>query len=291
MKNRKVLVIYKESAYSQFQASGSLTKGLKKGDYLAVVRGSHDRHHRTLAGVLKALAAEGLPVDRVLRHKAYRLRNVDHRYALVVSVGGDGTLLDASHLVERVPILGVNSDPMRSVARFSGCRLEDFPQVLRGHLEGRTKPVPVPRLQFRVNGRPNPWRVLNDLLVCTASPAGTSRYFLEIGDRSEEQMSSGIWVSTAAGSSAAIFSAGGKAQSLTSRSFQFLVREPYQRKFGVRRLVRGILRPGQRLGIVSRMKEGRIFVDGPNLWLPFRLGDRLEVGPSKSPLRLIGVKG
>jgi NAD+ kinase len=240
--------------------------------------------------VLKALAAEGLSVDRVLRHKAYRLKGLDRRYSLVVSVGGDGTLLDASHLVSRIPILGVNSDPVRSVARFSGCRLDGFPRVLRDHLRGRSRPIPVPRLEFRVNGVRSPWLVLNDLLVCTASPAGTSRYLLQVGKRSEEQMSSGVWISTAAGSTAAIYSAGGKRQPLSSRAFQFLVREPYQRKFGPRRLVRGSLRPGQDLEVFSRMKEGRIFVDGPNLVVPFRLGDRLQVRPSTHPLRLVGLK-
>ena len=152
------------------------------------------------------------------------------------------------------------------------------------------KPVTVPRLEFWVNGVRNRWPILNDLLVCTASPAGTSRYLLKWGARSEEQMSSGVWISTAAGSTAAIFSAGGKAQPLTSRSFQFLVREPYQKKFGPRRLVKGVLGAGQKLEIISRMKEGRIFADGPNLVVPFRLGDRLQVKTSNKPLRLIGLR-
>lgn len=290
MKKPKVLVIYKESAYSQFMAKGAWARGLQKGNYWEIVRGSHDRHHRTLTGVLQALAQEGLKVRRVLRSQAYRLRDVDRHFSLVVSVGGDGTLLDASHLVSRTPILGVNSDPLRSVARFSGCHLEDFPKVLRRYLEGRLRPVAVPRLCFWVNGSKSRWPVLNDLLVSTASPAGTSRYLLKWGTRSEEQLSSGVWISSAAGSTAAIFSAGGKAQPLTSRAFQFLVREPYQKKFGPRRLVRGILKPGQELEIVSRMKEGRIFADGPNLVVPFHLGDRLRVRASKDPLRLIGLR-
>jgi NAD+ kinase len=291
MERFKVLVIYKESAYSQLLSKGKWARSLNKGDYWEVVKGSHDRHHRTLTGVLKVLAGEGLSVERVLRSKSLRLRNVDKRFDLVVSVGGDGTLLDASHLVVQTPILGVNSDPVRSVARFSGCHLDNFAHVLRKYLRGDLAPIAVPRLEFRINGVRNHWPVLNDLLVCTQSPAGTSRYLLKLGQSYEEQMSSGVWISTAAGSTAAIYSAGGKAQPLTSRAFQFLVREPYQKKFGPRRLVKGVLEVGQRLELVSRMKEGRVFVDGPNLVVPFRLGDRLQVGPSKVPLLLIGLKG
>lgn len=290
MEPSKVLVIYKESAYSQFLSKGKWARGFKKGDYWDLVKGSHDRHHRTLTGVLRALGEEGLRVKKVLRSKAYRLREVDRRFSLVVSVGGDGTLLDASHLVSKIPILGVNSDPLRSVARFSGCHLDNFPQVLGKYLRGLLKPIEITRLEFRVNGVHKRWMVLNDLLICTQSPGGTSRYLLKLGQRNEEQMSSGVWISTAAGSTAAIYSAGGKSQPLTSRDFQFLVREPYQKKFGPRRLVKGVLGARQRLEIVSRMKEGRIFVDGPNLVVPFRLGDQLQVGVSKSPLRLIGLK-
>ncbi len=226
----------------------------------------------------------------VLRDQVYMLKKVDRNFQLVISVGGDGTLLDSSHHVIKTPILGVNSDPLRSVARFSGCNLQTFPGVLKAFLEGRLKPVPVPRLEFWVNGVKNPWLVLNDLLVTTLSPAGTSRYVLKMGFRAEEQMSSGIWISTAAGSTAAIFSAGGKALPPTSRKFQYVVREAYQKKFGPRRLLKGVLAPGRALEVVSRMKEGRLFIDGANLVYPFKLGDRLKVQISRHPLKVIGLK-
>src|SRR6185369_2485823 len=156
-------------------------------------------------------------------------------------------------------------------------RLGTFKEVLRSYLEGKLKPAPLSRLEFFLNDKKNPWLVLNDLLVTAASPGGTSRYILKAGSRVEEQMSSGVWISTAAGSTAAIYSAGGKTLPAFSRNFQFLTREVYQKKFGPRKLLRGVLRPGQTLEMVSYMKEGRIFVDGSNLAVPFRLGDRLKV--------------
>jgi NAD+ kinase len=163
--------------------------------------------------------------------------------------------------------------------------------VLKSYLAGKIRPIPISRLELRVNGRKSPWLVLNDLLVAALSPAGTSRYVLKAGRQTEEQMSSGIWISTAAGSTAAAFSAGGKALPVASRNFQYVVREVYQRKFGKRRLVKGVLKPGQSLELVSYMKEGRVFVDGANLVVPFRLGDRLKVGVSRKPLRVVGLKG
>jgi len=291
MKKPRVLVVFKESAYAQYHSSTRLLRVLKKGRYWSILKGSHQRHNETLEGVKAILKAEGLPLTFVLRDQLRRLKGVDRRFDLLVSVGGDGTLLDSSHLVRKIPGLGVNSDPQRSVARFSGCTLETFQSVLKSYLEGKIRPVPISRLELWVNGRKCPWLVLNDLLVAALSPAGTSRYVLEVGRRGEEQMSSGVWISTAAGSTAAAFSAGGRVLPVASRDFQYVVREVYQKKFGKRRLVKGTLKPGRSLEMVSYMKEGRVFVDGANLVLPFRLGDRLKVGVSREPLRVVGLRG
>src|SRR6185369_17166966 len=149
-------------------------------------------------------------VVTVLRSRVQRLGNVDERFSFVVSVGGDGTFLEASHHVRKIPIFGVNSDPGQSVARLSGSRLENFPKILDGYLKGRIKPVLVSRLEFFINGKKSPWLALNDLLICTLNPAGTSRYILRTKTWAEEQMSSGLWIGTAAGSTAALLSAGGK---------------------------------------------------------------------------------
>ena len=54
--------------------------------------------------------------------------------------------------------------------------------------------------------------------------------------------------------------------------------------------MKGVLPPGQTLEMVSRMKEGRVFVDGANLAVPFHLGDRLKVGASNHPLAIIGLR-
>ena len=290
MSRPKVLVIYKESAYSRFSSSAQLSRGFKKGSYWHLIQGSHQRHHDTLQGVRAALKAEGLPFTMAKRGQVHRIKNLERRFQLVISVGGDGTLLDCSHHVGKTPLLGVNSDPQRSVARFSGCNLYTFPRVLRAFLRGGLRPSLVARLEFTVNGVKSAWLVLNDLLVTTLSPAGTSRYVLRVGSKAEEQVSSGVWVSTAAGSTAANLSAGGRVLPVQGRKFQFVVREVYHRKFGPRRLLKGTLGPGQSLEILSQMKDGRVFVDGPSLWTPFRLGDRLKVRLAGKPLRLIGLR-
>ncbi len=288
MKSPKILVAYKESSLTRIEKIRPLPPRVKLGEYWEVLKGSHQRHHDTVQGVRTYLKKKALRVDFVLRRNIGQLGFADGRYDLVITVGGDGTVLDASHMSRKVPILGVNSDPLRSVARFSGCDLDNFPRVLEGYLRGRIKPVSVPRLQFSLNGRVHPWPVLNDLLVTTVSPAGTSRYTLRVGAKVEEHMSSGVWISTAAGSTAANLSAGGKILPATRRAFQYVVREAYLPKFGRRSLLQGVLGPKNRMEVVSYMRDGRIYLDGANKILPFVLGDHLVVKLSPYPLPILG---
>jgi NAD+ kinase len=286
----KILVVYKKSVFSRCLSCKQPLHNLKKYGYWGVVSGSHGRHHAALRTVQKALSEEGLEWDCVLRSGLQRLGKLDRKYQCVVTVGGDGTFLDASHHVSKIPVLGVNSDPPRSVARFSGCDETTFLDMFRKYLYGLIRPLPTARLEFFINGRRQKWLVLNDLLIAASNPAGTSRYLLRAKGKSENQLSSGVWISTAAGSTAANLSAGGRPLSVTERRFQFVVREAYRRPGNPYHLLKGVLNPSQTLQIVSYMPEGCVFVDGSNLAVPFRLGDRLLVRYSKYPLNVIGLK-
>jgi NAD+ kinase len=265
-------------------------KGFKKNRFWDVLKGSHERHLETLEIVEQALSQRNFNVIKLLRSGVKNLKNIDHKFKLVISVGGDGTFLDCSHHLWKTPILGVNSDMQQSVARLSGSNGMNFSKVLDGYLSGLIKPLLIWRLDFFINGKKNPTPVLNDLLISTLSPAGTSRYILKAASRTEEQMSSGVWVSSAAGSTAAVLSAGGKSFRVTAKQFQFVAREVYHRKFGIRRFLKHVLKEGQTLEIISYMRQGRIFIDGSNLVEPFKVGDHLKIKISPRPLKVIGVR-
>jgi NAD+ kinase len=288
-----VLLVYKRSAYLRLRLGGGPLGWLRKREfksYVQILKNSHWNHYRSLAIVKEALKNRGLEVVSVLREEMSRVENTDGRFGLVVVVGGDGTFLEAAHWTGRVPILGVNSDPSRSVARFSACRALGFTQLLEAWATGKVKPVRVPRMSVAVNGKTLQWPVLNEVLVAAKSPAGTSRYLLKVGKTSEEQISSGVWVSTAAGSTAAILSAGGKPIPYQKEAFQYLVREPFEKKFGRRRLLKGVLAKGKTFEVVSHMKEGVVFLDGCSLCMPLGIGDKVRISLSAPPLSIIGMK-
>jgi NAD+ kinase len=209
---------------------------------------------------------------------------------LVVSVGGDGTLLAASHNVGQVPILGVNSAPQHSVGFFCAARAESVHRMLADALEDRLPGLRLTRMAVAVNGRIRSRRVLNEALFCHASPAATSRYILSYGRVREEQRTSGFWIGPPAGSTAAQRSAGGKVLPLASAQLQLVVREPYGAFNGrAYRLLRVVVEPERRLLVKSKMQDGCLFLDGPYRQLAVRLGDEVAFYASEEPLNVLGL--
>jgi NAD+ kinase len=146
-------------------------------------------------------------------------------------------------------------------------------------------------MQVALNDRLLPYYVLNDLLIAHASPAAMTSYTLRLGTVSEPQRSSGLWIATAAGSTAAIRAAGGRVLPLRSRRLQYLVREPYSGDGCRYRLLKGTVAPGTTLEVISKTRRGRLFMDGPHLRFSLGLGDVLTVTSAATPLRVLGLDG
>ncbi len=248
---------------------------------------AHEEHKRTLETVMKELSRIGAQTLVVRRaHAAFDVEGAD----LVIAVGGDGTLLAASHNVDGIPILGVNSAPKTSVGFFCAATRKDFRAHLEQALTGKSRRLSLSRMSVAVNGRLRNKRVLNEALFCHDSPAATSRYILHIGRRTEDQRSSGIWIGPPAGSTAAQRSAGGKVLPLTSRQLQLVVREPYTPRGKKNALALAIIKPRERVTIISKMDDSSLFLDGPKRKIPIRLGDEIEFSLSDAPLQVLGLK-
>ncbi|KAM1101477.1 hypothetical protein ACFX13_007970 [Malus domestica] len=167
-----------------------------------------------------------------------------HDVDLVVTVGGDGTLLQASHFIDdSVPVLGVNSDPTqpkeveklsneidasRSTGYLCATTIDNFEEVLDNILQGRTIPSKLTRISVYVNSQVLPTYALNDILIAHSCPAALSQFSFKIKRDGElcsplvNSRSSGLRVSTAAGSTAAMLSAGGFPMPILSQDLQFM---------------------------------------------------------------------
>lgn len=209
--------------------------------------------------------------------------------SLVVTVGGDGTLLAASHNVGTAPLLGVNSSPGSSVGFFCAAVRDNVGDMLRRALDRRLPSVELTRMKVTVNGRVASRRVLNEALFCHETPAAASRYILHYGRAREEQLSSGFWVGTAAGSTGVLRSAGGRLLPLSSKALQLVVREPFIGMGAPYRMTNVVAPSGGEVVAVSKMRDACLFLDGPFLRIAVRLGDRIQFAASEEPIRVLGI--
>jgi len=256
-----------------------------EGSHANRIRAAHDQHMATLEVVTAVLRGQGIRLRIV-----DALRRRDARWAnLIVTVGGDGTFLRASHCVEShlgddgTPMLGVNSAPNSSIGFFCAANPENFGAVFRALRSGEVRSEGLWRMQVSINGKPIRDLALNDVLVAHRSPAETTRYTLACGERRQRQMSSGVWVATAAGSTGAIRSAGGAIIPLADRRLQYRVRELLA--LSVRDsapMVRGFAADG--LEVESHIPSGILSIDGNHRRVFFGAGDRLRFESSIRPL-------
>jgi NAD+ kinase len=263
----------------------------RKDPTVSRLKQSHLAHEETVREVESALAKIGA---KVVFRDGPRAR-VPARVDLVVTIGGDGTLLAASHQIgDDVPLLGVNSAPDHSVGFFCGTKKGHVHETLRRALAGDLAVTELARMRVDLNGEVLHARVLNEALVCHASPAATSRYILHIekpdGTYGEEdQRSSGIWVGPAAGSTAAQRSAGGRVLPLEAKALQYVVREPYKPAGGKFRYAKGLVEDGCVLTLRSKMREAKVFLDGHRIVHSVTIGDVLEMQRSEENLMVLGI--
>jgi NAD+ kinase len=285
-------VIYKKSSYQIYvrerrHARIQQLVEAREPAALALLR-AHEDHARSLEQAKQALAQLGADANFRHRSRDAHAKGVD----LVVTLGGDGTLLWASHLVGGdTPIVALNTAPKDSVGYFCAGKGDEIGDVLGDALAGKLRETTLTRMQVAIDDRVVSSRVLNDALYSHESPAATSRYSLRLGRVVEEHKSSGLWVGPAAGSTAAQHSAGGRVMPVESKQLQYVVREPYQPN-GIRyQLRKGFVEPTKTLQIRSSMRAGRLYLDGPHDNHSVEMAATIEFRRSPESLRLLGFRG
>ncbi len=307
MRSPRVAVVLKRSSWRRWvdEAKDPRVKRLLDADDESVRRvgPSHREHVETVEELRRALDA--LNVTATFHDHAATFL-VEGRCDLVVTVGGDGTLLAASHGIgPGVPLLGVNSAPSHSVGFFCGARKGHVRAMVEEALKGTLRGTELTRMRVERNGELLHERVLNEALFCHESPAATSRYILRLAkakatgaDRGkdggktlahEEQKSSGIWIGPAAGSTAAQRSAGGKVLPLSSHKLQFVVREPYRAEGHATEVTLGLVGEDEVLEIKSKMRSARLFLDGDHIVHDVNIGDVVRLRRSSEPLAVLGL--
>lgn len=286
----QVVIVAKRTAYQRFVDEGRdprIARLLRQGDpSVKRWRKAHENHVATLGRVqttLKELGAETWMVHGAGSH--FDAKGI----SLVVSVGGDGTLLAASHNVGDTPIVGVNSSPDHSIGFFCAARRRNLRELLKQALLGTAKSARLNRMEVRVNGRTVSSRVLNEALFCHVIPAATSRYIVQFGRKREEQRSSGLWIGTAAGSTGALRSAGGDVLELSSKQLQVVAREVYAARGNKKHLTHFVVPEKRHVTVQNKMQDACLFLDGPFKRIGVQLGESMTFAASSEPLTVFGL--
>ncbi|OAE31414.1 hypothetical protein AXG93_725s1030 [Marchantia polymorpha subsp. ruderalis] len=249
------------------------------------------------------------------------IRDVD----LVVTIGGDGTLLQASHCLDSsIPVVGVNSDPTRATIEASvadtqrhfllvkveenleefdatrstgylcAANADNFEQVLDEILDGSRKPLVLNRILTRIDGMNFTYPSLNDVLLSHPNPAAVSRCSFSIRKAGNDEpttsvvhsRSSGLRICSAAGSTAAMASAGGEIMDFMSPDLQYMIREPIRPHPLFRDHLRGWIRPDEVLNVQWGCRQGVLHFDGSHVFQQVKFGSVIEFSSNAPPLKI-----
>ncbi|NOZ94344.1 MAG: NAD(+) kinase, partial [Acidobacteria bacterium] len=146
---------------------------------------------------------------------------------LVISLGGDGTLLKAADFIRgrKIPLLGVN---IGTVGFLTEVTSENWPEYLDRVLEGDYRILERTKLSVWVEGE-EVGEALNEAVVMTSTPVRMLWYQIQVdGQVAQEVRADGVIVSTPTGSTAYSMSVGGPIVSPSVRAFIITFISPFK---------------------------------------------------------------
>lgn len=231
---------------------------------------------------------------------------------LVVTLGPDGLVVNTAKYLTVQPILALNPDPQRVDGILVPFPVEQAQRALRHTLESRARIGEISMAQAALNDGQSLLAV-NDLFVGARTHV-SARYRLRFRRAAEDQSSSGIIISTGAGSTgwfrsiltgAAAVVQGFDPQgelALVDEAFArryrfdwsadhlyFSVREPFVSKTSAAGMAFGRIEAGEQLEVTSHMpQDGVIFSDGIEAdYLPFNSGAIATIALAERKVRLV----
>jgi len=260
-----------------------------------------DDAYRSALDVLRRSLEFDLPqqlIDRSLV-PTFRFQKED----LVVTLGQDGLVANTAKYVMAQPIVAVNPEP----ARFDGILLPFLPDQARHAVEkvietkAKIREVTLAEIRLEDGQR---LLAFNDLFIGARSHV-SALYRISCGEKAEVQSSSGVLVSTGAGSTgwlSSVFnmvsgvacSRGGTVVQPVRLPWEdprliYVVREPFVSRHSQANLVTGMLEFGQELVLESLMPSGGVvFSDGMEAdFLQFNSGAIARVRAAEQRARLV----
>lgn len=291
----KILVVNKLTKYEYerekfgLDHEGICRKYQSEHANLGAILKSHDEQLQARLKFGELLTSKSICFDTVMMGE---VKQEIKGYDLVASFGGDNSFSYLSHFVEDIPIMGINSDPTRSVGAlclWSAAELEDIVSKIYNQ-------------DFTING----WTRLSALIDSKQISGATSEYFfgekmrkemsreiLEYRGKSYELKGSGLLIVTGAGSTGWFESAGryifpnGARFPKTEKKAVFLSTEPYLYKGNANTINTGEIMEGEEI-VIHSLNDGHGYASSDS-WeeYDFMRGNTAVVKIDEKPLRVV----
>jgi NAD kinase len=255
----------------------------------------HDHFQQTLSLVQRELSTV---IKNKLIDRSFLPSFLFNQNQLVIVIGQDGLVANTAKYVNQVPIIAINPDPQRYDGILLSFNVHTYLNAIENVLNNKYQTKITHFAEIKLN---DGQRLLafNDLFIGVASHT-SARYKITFSNQSEIQSSSGIIISTKAGSTGWLSSIFNMANALIKTKRQisttfkdnelmFVVREPFKSKTSQTKLISGILNENNQLIIESLMPtNGVIFSDGiESDFLKFNAGSIATIGIAKETARLV----
>jgi NAD kinase len=279
----------------------ALHRGASSGDAFVLYRQEHDVYHAAVDKLHSDLQTL-LKVQVIER--AFLPNFIFTDKDVVVTIGIDGLVVNTAKYLQGQPVVAVNPDPQHIDGILLPFTVQDASQAVQQVLEGHQTIVPVSMAEARLNDGQS-MLAFNDLFIGARTHV-SARYRVSWDKKDEVHSSSGIIVSTGAGSTGWLSSMinmtngivkgfGGKTAipqpSLKWNADQliFVVREPFISKTSGAEITCGSITQRTPLVIESQMPEGGvIFSDGVEAdYLAFNSGSVATINLAERKTNLV----
>lgn len=266
-----ILIVAKETRFEYLQTNNQLENlDKKKFDN---IHNDHQRHYNAYDLLIDNLEKNNLEFDSI---KDKQIQETDfEKYKIIITLGGDGTFINSCAKVKFQKIIGINSEPKKSIGGLAKFVPSDIITLCSKIGKNELEIDRWDRLCAKINGQELPFWAINEILISKPSIYQTSKLQIKVGNTSGFCYGNGIIVATQRGSTAFYHSAAGEPfQYHNFGSFGYALILPFQIKGDIAKT--SILGPNELIEISPKRSGHSLIFDCDEKRI-FKLSDEDEI--------------
>lgn len=278
-----ILIVSKETRFEYLQNNNQLENlDKKKFDN---IYSDHLRHYTAYDLLIDNLKKNQLSFisikDREIEKNQFEL------YEIIITLGGDGTFINSCAKIQSQKIIGINSEPRKSIGGLAKFVPNDIISLCTKIAHDQLKIDHWDRLSAKINGQKLDFWAINEILISKSNIYQTSKLHIKVQDQQGFCYGNGIIVATQRGSTAFYHSASGLPFANQAFGyFGYALILPFQIKGELPKT--SILKPNQIVEITPKRSGHSLIFDCDEKRI-FKLNDEDEVEIYRSDDNILRV--